>query len=96
MSRRTNLFNSRRFKNIHGIPSTMTKKAILEAIDADFKSFYGADTKVSRKVRKLDVFALRRIYQALYLFESEPIALRISVVESNIEAEVERHESYSA
>jgi len=92
MSRRnTNLFNSRRFQNTKGIPETMTKKAILEGLDADFKSFYGAETKVNRRVRKLDVFALRRIYKAQYLFETEPIALRISIVESHINAEIERY-----
>jgi len=93
MSRRKS-FNFNSLKNLEGVPATMTKKRILEILDADSKAFYGADTKLSRNVRKLDVAALRQIYSVHHLWLADPISLRIDVVESHIRAALERKERY--
>jgi hypothetical protein len=69
----------------------LTKAAMIKEFNTTLK-FYGCETVCGWRVWALDKAAIKRIYDAVQLWRSDPLYLQVQVLESHIAWELELEE----
>ncbi len=67
----------------------LTKIERIAILNQVLKSYYGADTKLTKKVERLPKEAIARIYMATWLWRYDSLAEQVETLEGWVKAQLE-------